>query len=72
MTMESKRIEDLLKDLPPSLHQEVKDFVEFLIEKKAKRPGSKLRQDWAGLLRDHREEYSSLELQKKALDWRAD
>jgi hypothetical protein len=28
-----------------------------------------LRQDWAGALKDLREEYTSLELQKKILEW---
>jgi hypothetical protein len=31
-----------------------------------------LRQDWAGALKDLREQYTSLELQKKALEWRDD
>ena len=30
----------------------------------------KLRQDWAGGLRDYRDQYTALELQRKALDWR--
>jgi len=30
--------------------------------------GRTLRQDWAGALRDQREQYTSLELQRKALD----
>jgi hypothetical protein len=34
--------------------------------------GKKLRQDWAGALRDFRDQYTSLELQKKSLDWRGD
>jgi hypothetical protein len=29
-----------------------------------------LRQDWAGALRDQREQYTALELQSKASDWR--
>lgn len=32
----------------------------------------KLRQDWAGALSDVRDQYTSLELQKKSLDWRGD
>ncbi len=31
-----------------------------------------LRQDWAGALKDLRDQYTSLELQKKALEWRDD
>ena len=67
-----ENLEKLLKDLPPDLHQEVEDFVQFLLIKRAKTKGRKLRQDWAGALQDYREQYTSLELQKKALEWRGD
>ena len=66
------RIEEMVKELPPELQQEVEDFVQFLIERQARRAGRKLRQDWAGALRDYRDQYTSLELQKKALEWRGD
>ena len=67
-----KNLEERIKELPPELHQEVMDFVDFLLEKRGRRPGRKLRQDWAGALKDYREQYTSLELQKKALKWRGD
>jgi hypothetical protein len=67
-----KNLEERIKALPPELHQEVMDFVDFLLEKRGRRPGKKLRQDWAGALKDYREQYTSLELQKKALEWRGD
>jgi hypothetical protein len=66
------RIEEMVKELPPDLQQEVEDFVQFLIERRARRAGRKLRQDWVGALRDYRDQYTSLELQKKALEWRGD
>ncbi len=31
-----------------------------------------VRQDWAGALKDFRDKYTSLDLQKKSLDWRGD
>jgi len=65
-------LKELIEQLPPELEDEVRDFVEFLLEKKAKKRGRKLRQDWAGALRDYRDQYTSLELQKKALEWRGD
>jgi len=65
-------VQDLVKVLPPDLQKEVEDFVRFLIEKRLKRQGKRLRQDWAGALRDYRNQYTSLELQKKALEWRGD
>ena len=67
-----KPIEELIKELPSELQQEVLDFVEFLMEKRALKYGRKLRQDWAGALKDYRDQYTSLELQKKALEWRGD
>ena len=66
------KIEQKIKMLPPELQNEVEDFIEFLIERKKVKSGKKLRQDWAGSLRDFRDQYSSLELQKKSLDWRGD
>jgi hypothetical protein len=61
-----------IKELPPDLQQEVEDFVLFLIERHKRNPGKKLRQDWAGGLRDYRGQYTSLDLQKKSLEWRGD
>jgi hypothetical protein len=67
-----KSIEDKIRELPPELQQEVEDFVEFLLERRTRKPARKLRQDWAGALRDYRDQFTSLELQKKALEWRGD
>jgi len=67
-----ENIDEMVKQLPPDLQREVKDFVIYLIEKKARKHGKKLRQDWAGALKDYRQQYTSLELQKKALEWRGD
>lgn len=66
------QIEQKIKDLPPELKHEVEYFIDFLIEKKMVKRGKKLRQDWAGALSDFRDQYTSLELQKKALNWRGD
>jgi hypothetical protein len=67
-----KTIEERIKELPAELQREVADFVDFLLQKETRRPGRKLRQDWAGALRDYRDEYTSLQLQKRALEWRGD
>jgi len=71
-TKKTKTIEEMIRKLPPELQKDVFDFVEFLLEKRAKKRGRKLRQDWAGALRDYRDQYTSLDLQKKALEWRGD
>ena len=65
-------IERIMKDLPPDLQQEVEDFAAFVRERRKRKHGRKLRQDWAGGLRAYRGQYTSLELQKKALEWRGD
>ncbi|MCD6219922.1 DUF2281 domain-containing protein [Candidatus Calescamantes bacterium] len=67
-----KTLKELVEQLPPNLQQEARDFVEFLLERRVRKQGRKLRQDWAGALRDYRHQYTSLELQKKALEWRGD
>lgn len=65
-------LKELIEQLSPDLQQEVRDFVEFLLEKRRRKQGRTLRQDWAGALRDLRDQYTALELQKKALEWRGD
>ncbi len=67
-----ERLENLIKELPPDLQQEVVDFVQFLLAKRGKQPGRKLRQDWGGALQEYRGQYTALELQKLALEWRGD
>ena len=66
-----KTLEELIRELPPDLEREVRDYVEFLLAKRKPKSG-KLRQDWAGALKDYRNQYTSLDLQKKALEWRGD
>lgn len=68
--MAARTLSELVEELPPDVQQEVRDFVEFLISKHGRTPGKKLRQDWAGALQGYRGEYSALDLQKKALEWR--
>lgn len=65
-------IQKLLEALPPELQREAEDYIRFLLERRAEKSGKRLRQDWAGALKDFREQYTSLELQKKALEWRGD
>jgi len=67
-----KKIEELIKELPPELRQEVRDFAQFLLDTKIHRKQKKLRLTWAGGLREFRDEFTSLELQKKALEWWGD
>ena len=62
-------LEELIKELPPELHQEAEDYISFLIEKRAKKAKGDLKLDWIGALEDMSDQYSSVELQHKILDW---
>jgi hypothetical protein len=70
MSTHSRSLSELVQELPPDAQAQVRAFVEFLLAKRGR--GRTLRQDWAGALREHRDQYSSLQLQKKALEWRGD
>ena len=72
MRESSKPLDDLMKQLPPELQEEVRDFAEFLLQRIEHKGGQPLHQDWAGALKDYRHLYTSLDLQKKALEWRGD
>ena len=68
------KLKMIIKQLPPELQKEVEDFALFLLEKKAKKRKKKkyLKQNWAGGLKEYRDVYTSLKLQKKSLEWRGD
>jgi hypothetical protein len=69
---EVSRIEEMVKELPPELQQEVEDFAQFLLEKRLKRPRGRPKFDWAGALKDLRDQYTSVELQHKISEWRVE
>jgi len=63
-----KEIEAKISQLSPGLIDELEHFLDCLINKNNVHQPSKLRQNWAGGLKDIN--MSSIELQKKALNWR--
>lgn len=65
-------LKELVEQLPPELQQEVRDFVEFLLERRIPKRKGELKLDWRGALRDLREKYTSVELQHKILEWWGD
>ena len=65
-------LEEVIKELPPDLRQEVADFARFLMEKRARRPKGRMKLDWRGALEDMKEQYTSVELQHKIQEWRGD
>jgi len=62
------KLEEKISALPPDLQREVGDFIDFLLEKRQKRPSKKPTFIWAGTLRDLT--CSSVELQHQASAWR--
>lgn len=68
--MESVEIK--IKKLPQHLKKEVEDFVDFLLEKKCKKRSRKRKPklDWIGGLKEFKDQYTAMELQKKANEWR--
>lgn len=67
-----KSLKELIKELPPQLQNEVREYAQYLVDTKVKPKRKYLRMDWAGGLREYRDQFTSLELQKKALEWRGD
>jgi hypothetical protein len=67
--MKTKRnIETKINQLSPGLIDELDHYLDYLINKRVVNRSFKLRQDWAGGLKDIK--MSALDLQKKALEWR--
>jgi len=65
-------IEEKLKMLPTDLQNEVIDFIDFLLNKHSQKIHRKnqIKFDWIGGLKEYRDKYTSVELQKKASEWR--
>jgi len=70
--MHEKEIEEKMKKLPENLRREVLDYVDFLLSKYQGRENSRgrFKFDWEGGLSEIREEFTSVQLQHKALEWR--
>ncbi|MGA1839047.1 MAG: DUF2281 domain-containing protein [bacterium] len=64
-------IETKFNKLPDYLKEEVEDFIDFLIIKKKISKKKKLpKLDWIGGLKEYRNQYTAVNLQKKASEWR--
>ena len=67
--MESTIIEKI-RELPPELQEEVINFIDFLRAKKSSKRKKKPNLEWIGGLKAYRDQFTALELEKKASDWR--
>lgn len=63
-----KNIETKINQLSPGLIGELDQYLDYLINKREVRKPKKLKQDWAGGLKDIN--MTSIELQKLSMDWR--
>lgn len=60
-------LESIIKRLPPHLQQAI-GFIQLLITNRMHKK-TYLKLDWAGALSEYKDKYTSLNLQKKALEW---
>ena len=58
-----------IEQLPEPLQREVEDFIDFIAVRYGIRQEQCLSLSWAGGLSEYREQFTSLSLQKKSLDW---
>ncbi len=63
-------IEEMVKQLPEELQNEVVRFIQSLLQKRTKRQRVQMEFDWAGALKDFKDRYTSVELQHKISEWR--
>ena len=56
--------------LPPDLQEKVIKYIDSLLAQKVSKRKKKLKLDWVGGLKEYRDQYTALELQKEAVDWR--
>ncbi len=69
--MNSRIVQAKFDELPENLKYEVLDYIEFLLQKYGKLSEKrKFNFDWEGGLAELKEEYTSVELQHKVLEWR--
>jgi len=67
-----KSLNEVVKKLPPEKQNEVVSFAKKLLQKGKKSSNKQIDISWAGALKEYREQYTSLDLQKKVLEWWGD
>jgi hypothetical protein len=66
---EQPSLEEVIRVLPLEIQEQARDFIEFLLEKRVRKPKAKFKLAWRGALRDLRDQYTAVELEHKALKW---
>jgi hypothetical protein len=72
MSNPTKPLEDLVKELPPGLRDEVRHFVEFLLSKEQSTAHGVPAFGWEGALKDLNSQYTSVDLQHLIVRWRTE
>lgn len=67
-----KELKSKIEQLPPKAINDLGAYVDFLMQGNNRKVTGKLSQKWAGGLKNLKANFTSLELQKKALEWRKD
>lgn len=67
-----KSLNEVLEKLPPDKQNKVFSFAKELLRKEESKSAGKMDLSWAGSLKKYRNQYTSLDLQKKALEWWGD
>ena len=65
-----KKLKSKIEHLPPGAISDLGNYVDFLMQLSKPGNGWKLKQKWVGGLKNIRKIYTSIELKKKALEWR--
>jgi len=72
MSDKIKSLQEVIKKLSPDKQNEVILFAKKLLQKENNISGKKMDLSWAGALKEYKNKYTSLNLQKKALEWWGD
>lgn len=62
-------VEPAIRKLPPELQREVLKYIEAISKLAGERHHGTMKFLWAGCCEDMKNDYTSVQLQKKILDW---
>lgn len=66
-----KQLEKKISKLAPNYVDDLEQYIDFLLQKNKPISAGRLKQNWAGGLKHLKNKFTSIELQKKALEWRS-
>ena len=63
-----EQLDELVQQLPVRYHEDAIRYMKLLMLEESTRKPKRMRMQWVGALKDIRDQYTSIELQKEALD----